>query len=118
MAAYQRSNGPTPEDTRGASRNRTLLGGKIVSSDGAYSVDCTIRDISASGARIGIPGATVLSKEFFLLDLKHGKAFVSEVTWRNASQTGVKFHDVIDLTDNVNPRFRFLRNLYVESRLR
>ena len=103
---------------RVAERNRVLLGGKIVFGNGAYSYDCTIRDMSASGARIGIPGATVLPKEFFLLDLKRGAAFHAELLWRNAMQAGVRFHVKHDLNDLSDPGLGFLRRLYLESRLR
>ena len=105
-------------DGRGAERKRVLLGGKIVFGDGAYSYDCTIRDMSASGARIGIPGATVLPKEFFLLDLKRGAAFDAELLWRNATQAGLRFRAAHDLANVTDPNLQFLRKLYVEVGLR
>ncbi len=105
-------------ERRGAARKRVLLGGKIVYGDGAYSHDCAIRDRSASGARLGIPGATVLPKQFYLLDLKRGTAFEAEVLWRNATQTGVAFRAAYDLAHITDPRLRVLRALWVESGLR
>jgi hypothetical protein len=102
-------------DRRGAARKRVLLGGKIVYGDGAFSHECAIRDMSASGARLGIPGATVLPKEFYVLDLKRGTAFEAEVLWRNATQTGVVFRAAYDLAHIADPRLQFLRKLYVAS---
>jgi hypothetical protein len=101
-------------DRRVAARTRVLLGGKIVYGDGAYSHDCAIRDMSAFGARLGIPGATVVPKEFYLLDLKRGTAFEAEVLWRNATQTGVTFRAAYDLAHITAPRLQFGK-LYVAS---
>ena len=71
---------------RGAPRRRTLTGGKIVYGDGAYTYDCTIREISTSGARIGIAGGIVIPRAFFLIDQKRGTAFEAELVWRNGTQ--------------------------------
>ena len=108
----------TREDSRAASRQRVLLGGKIVYGDGTYSLDCSIRDVSALGARLGIRGATVLPKNFHLLDLRKGVAYDCEVVWRNASLTGVKFHDTFMLAEAKDGKHAHLRRLYVEACLR
>lgn len=108
---------PTPEHRR-VSRQRVLLSGRIVYNDGAGSYNCAIRDLSSSGARLGIRGATVLPKYFYLLDLRNGTAHESEVVWRNATQTGVRFHGALALADLTDPKLRYLRNLYVEACLR
>ena len=118
MTVHGESSLASGGDARGASRKRMLVSGKIAYGGGAYSYDCTIRDVSASGARIGIRGATVLPKEFFLLDLKRRVAFDAEVVWRNATQAGVKFYAAHDLPSINEPHLRFLRTLYIESCLR
>ena len=118
MTALPQTERTLPSNKRSARRRRVLLSGKIAYSDGAFSYDCTIRDLSASGARLGIPGATVLPKEFFLLNLREGTAYACEVIWRNAAHTGVRFHDVFALSNATDPGLRFLRRLYVEACLR
>ena len=45
---------PRVVNQRKAARKRTLLGGKVVYGDGQTVRDCTIRDISETGARIAI----------------------------------------------------------------
>ena len=105
-------------DERGAPRRRTLTGGKIVYGDGAYTYDCAIREISTSGARIGIAGGIVIPKAFFLIDQKRGTAFEAELVWRNGTQAGLKFGAAHDLVHLADPLLRFLRNLYVEAHLR
>lgn len=112
-----RADGETLSDdeTRAAPRKRVLLSGKIAYGGGIYSQDCTIRDISTSGAKLGIRGATILPKTFFLINLKQSMAFECEMVWRNASQCGVKFHNAHDLAKITDPDLRFLRVLYIEA---
>ena len=105
-------------DERGAPRRRTLTGGKIVYGDGAYTYDCTIREISASGARIGIAGGIVIPRAFFLIDQKRGTAFEAVLVWRNGTQAGLKFRAAHDLVHLADPQLRFLRDLYAASHLR
>ena len=105
-------------DGRGAPRQRTLLSGKIVYGEGAYTYDCTIREISTSGARIGIAGAIVIPKAFFLIDHKRATAFEAELVWRNGTQAGLRFHAVHDLAALSDPQLSYLRRLHIEARLR
>ena len=112
--------GSTPEgsEARSAKRRRVLLGGKIVYGDGAFTYDCSIRDLSASGARIGIPGAVVLPKRFHLIDLRQAAGYDCEIVWRNATQTGVTIRSAFSLADLSDSKLAFLRRLYVEACLR
>ena len=107
-----------PQEGRNTRRQRVLLGGKIAYDNGNYTCDCSIRDLSATGARLGIRGGTVLPKYFYLLDLRNGMAYECEVVWRNAAQTGVKFLGSTALSELTDPKLRYLRNLYVEAALR
>ena len=109
---------PPGQEGRNARRKRVLLSGKIVYNGGAGTYDCAIRDLSASGARLAIRGATVVPKHFYLLDLKNAVAYDSEVIWRSATQTGVRFRGGVNLSDLDDPKLRYLRNLYVEACLR
>jgi hypothetical protein len=72
-------------------RSRTLKGGKIVIGSSAV-VDCTIRDLSRSGARLKVDGAFALPEEF---ELRYGEPDVQRrscrVVWRRAGDVGVVF---------------------------
>ncbi len=109
---------PEAAEARSAKRKRVLLGGKIVYGDGAFTYDCSIRDLSEAGARIGIPGAVVLPKHFYLIDLRQAAGYDCEVVWRNATQTGVTIRNAFSLADLPDSKLAFLRRLYVEACLR
>ena len=118
MTGNRHTDATNGTNERGAPRRRTLTGGKIVYGDGAYTYDCTIREISTSGARIGIAGGIVIPRAFFLIDQKRGTAFEAVLVWRNGTQAGLKFRAAHDLVHLADPQLRFLRDLYAASHLR
>lgn len=118
MTSHLHDDTAPASEPRAAQRQRVLLSGKIAYDGGTYSYNCVIRDISASGAKLGIRGTTVLPHVFFLIDLKHSIAFDCAMVWRNATQCGVKFFGSHDLGHITKPELRFLRTLYIEACLR
>ena len=109
-AQYQRE----PSDGRRARRQRVLLSGKIVFDHGSRSIDCTIRDLSTSGARIRLPAAELLPERFFLIEFRQGFAFDSVIEWRRQSEFGVKFLDAYKLDQATGPEFRAMREIWLE----
>ncbi|MBU6443195.1 MAG: hypothetical protein KGR48_04730 [Alphaproteobacteria bacterium] len=118
MSEDRRTHTTNGIDGRGVPRRRTLTSGKIVYGDGAYTYDCAIREISTSGARIGIAGSIVIPKAFFLIDQKRGTAFEAELVWRNGTQAGLRFHAAHDLATLSDSRLLYLRRLHAEAQLR
>ena len=98
-----------PVEARAEGRKRTLLGAKVVSKDGIYSCDCTIREISSSGARISISSAVIIASPFFLIDHQSQVMFEVRIVWRNAIQAGVKFIDKHSLNNVEKLKMRFTR---------
>lgn len=78
-------------ELRTSPRSRTLLGAKVVSRDGIYSCDCSIRDRSISGARIKISNAVTVSSPFFLVDHTSQVMFEAKIVWRDVAQAGLTF---------------------------
>ncbi len=118
MTGNRHTDAANSADGRMATRRRTLTCGKIVYGDGAYTYDCTIREISASGARIGIAGSIVIPRAFFLIDQKRGTAFEAELIWRNGTQAGLRFHAAHDLAALSDPQLSYLHRLHAEARAR
>lgn len=77
-------------DNRGAGRRRMLKQGRIILSDWT-AVDCILRDISDSGARIVFAGPTSLPKEARLLVVSTNEMYPVEVAWQRGLNAGVQF---------------------------
>jgi PilZ domain-containing protein len=79
------------DDKRGGPRQRVLKSGKIVFAGGSFSVDCTIRNMSASGARLQVPTSVAIPDRFTLVDVQARIQREATVAWRNGDVIGVRF---------------------------
>lgn len=78
---------------RQTERHRTLRHARIILSNRMSTFDCTIRNISATGALLEVPAPIGIPNQFELaLDMeKHGPACT--VRWRTDHYLGVSFDD-------------------------
>jgi hypothetical protein len=95
-------------------RKKTFLGGMIVSSDGALVVDCTIRDLSESGARVRIPNSLIVPERAFLIVSRRETAYEVAVVRSRGDELGLKFIASYSLDDLSGKNLTFLRRLAVE----
>lgn len=79
------------DNKRGSARQRVLKSGKIVFGGGAFSVDCTIRSWSDTGARLQVPTTVTIPDRFELVDTQSRLRREATVVWRRADQIGVQF---------------------------
>jgi hypothetical protein len=98
-------------DRRASRRKKSLLAGKIVYESGARTCDCTIRDISETGARVEIPVGQILPKNLFLIEVRGGLAYDCEVKWRTPSAIGLQFLRVWPLAGELPEECRYLKQL-------
>jgi hypothetical protein len=101
---------PRRGDGRRRERKRTLLGGKVVSHDGALCIDCTIRDISDEGARIAIPRDKIIPTHVFFVHSRSTDAYEAEVAWIKPPEYGLKFVRRHDLEVGVPQGLEFLKD--------
>ena len=80
--------GPMNEQPR-ALRKRTLIGARLLI-DKTSSLDCTVRNISETGAKLVFATPTVTPDEFELEIADHGR-FWARAAWRNGMAVGVQF---------------------------
>jgi hypothetical protein len=80
-----------PEARRGQ-RARTLLGAKIIFSDRASVIDCVVRNISSSGAKLALAaGATGVPDDFELhIPMKYC-SYRARLVRRDANGVAVEF---------------------------
>ncbi len=85
---------PHPERRR-KPRLRSLLTGAIVFDD-KCTMDCTVRNISAYGAKVVLADAFRLPQAFTLRIPHHDQAHRATVVWRKGDAAGLALSDVQD----------------------
>ena len=81
------------DNKRSNARQRVLKGGKIVFAGGSFSIDCTIRNRSATGARLQVPTTVAIPDKFTLVDAQCGTQLLATVVWRRGDLMGVRFQE-------------------------
>ena len=102
-------------DLRQAARKKVLLTGKIVWADGAHILDCSILDVSATGARILLKSNQPIPETVFLLDMGNRMAHEATVVSQRADGFGLKFVKSQKLADVTAPELRYLKRIYLEA---
>lgn len=71
-------------------RNRTYKAGKIVFNEGFSTIDCVIKDLSETGAKIRLENAVLIPATFDLV-LSDNRTWNCRVRWRRMTECGVEF---------------------------
>lgn len=77
------------EDLRKGERYRVLSHARIIA--GGVVADCIIRDLSESGARLGVSRRVRLPAQFDLQFVQHGLELRARLRWRRGDYAGVSF---------------------------
>jgi hypothetical protein len=80
-------------EKRQGQRQRVLKSGRIMYGDGSIVIDCTIRNLSATGARLQVPTSVMIPDRFELTESASGTRRAATVMWRRGALMGVKFSD-------------------------
>jgi hypothetical protein len=78
-------------ECRRSPRLRTYIGGKISFHASYCIVDCLVRDLSTSGAKLVFSGSAMIPGSFDLLLPGKGLKLRAEVVWRGHNRIGVAF---------------------------
>jgi len=103
-----------PENHRRVRRNRVLMEGKLTYALGARSIDCTIRDLSDTGARVRLAGAEPMPEQVVLIQMRSGVAFDATVAWSRDRDLGLTFTGSHRLDEDCPPAMAPLRRLWLE----
>jgi PilZ domain len=79
-----------PSESRKSVRRRTLKAGKVILPNGSV-IDCSIRDMSETGAQLGFAGIAVLPPHFELLIVSSETRMPAELVWHRGLKAGVRF---------------------------
>jgi hypothetical protein len=72
-------------------RIRSFLRGEISHSGGSISIECTVRDLSADGARLQVPQSVPLPDTFELRVIQRQMCERCTMVWRRGDEVGVHF---------------------------
>jgi hypothetical protein len=81
------------EEQRRNQRQRVLKAGKIAYGGGSIVIDCTIRNLSATGARLQVPTSVAIPDHFEFIEASTGKSRKASVKWRKGDLIGIRFED-------------------------
>ncbi len=76
---------------RVAERVRTFLKAVIEFNKGASKIDCVVKNISATGARLDVTSAVSLPSEFTLHIPHRSEQHRAQLVWRESGAIGVRF---------------------------
>jgi hypothetical protein len=102
-------------DQRTGARRRVLLAGRLVYGEDDLVVDCAIRDLSETGAKVRVSGPVVLPAKVHLIELRTGQAFACEVIWRRMPELGLHFVETFDLANGDDRALFMLRRIWREG---
>ena len=104
---------PSAEHRR-ARRRRVLLSGIVFVPKTHSSFDCSIRDLSETGARIGICPGALIPTRFQLINIKDQVAYEVQCVRRNGREMALKILRSIPLIEPSSSDALLLRRLLVE----
>jgi PilZ domain len=78
-------------EKRGAMRQRCLLRGRLAFNLKSSTLDCTVRNISKTGARLVFNDPVALPHEFELFIEAQGATYKARLVWSNGSAAGIRF---------------------------
>jgi hypothetical protein len=82
------------DEHRRNQRQRVLKSGKIAYGGGSIVIDCTIRNLSETGARLQVPTSVAIPDRFEFTETATGKRHTATVMWRKGDLMGVRFEEV------------------------
>jgi len=112
---HDKENPARPAERRPQSRKRVLLTGIIATAGGERSFDCTIRDLSQTGARIAPAKGAQLPAEFYLINIRDRVAYDARLVRSEGSEAGIIFQKTIALSGLSDPSLAFLKRLWLSK---
>ncbi len=118
MSASQATNvaGEKPVERRSSVRiTLNMVLGTIVFAEESFILDCTICELSETGARVMVPNPHFLPDQLVLLEPKKFVAHEASVRWRRGVLMGLSFDKSFSLDDPLGSRQQVLRRYALEA---
>jgi hypothetical protein len=98
-----------PSDLRKSPRERVVLSGTVVFSDGSFTVPCRIKDISETGACVVLPAGLVIPTKHILMRTRARVVHEAQIARISQSEFGVKFTATHSLDGELPSGLQYLR---------
>ena len=95
-------------------RKRAAIPGLVCSLDGKISYDCTIRDVSKSGALYSASAVADVGPVFYLINTRDRLAYQCVLTRKRSAMFGVRFNSSLQIGAGLEPSLRFLNGLWIK----
>ena len=105
-------------ERRPKTRKQVLLTGIIAALGGDSSLDCTIRDLSETGAKIVAAKGAQLPPHFYLINIRDRIAYEARLVRSDASEAGVLFQKTLPLSGLTDPALGFLKRMWMSKATR
>ena len=106
---------PRVVNGRRSPRRRTLLAGKVVYGEGT-SLNCSIRDLSETGAKIRLGRGECVPTRVILLERRSAMAYQARVIWIKAPDFGLAFDKAYDLRQELPPELSYVARVWAMFR--
>jgi hypothetical protein len=107
-----------PAERRPKSRRQVLLTGIIASLAGDSSLDCTIRDLSETGARVVAAKGAQVPSHFYLINIRDRVAYEARLVRSEGPEAGVLFKKTMPLSGLTDPALSFLKRMWMSKATR
>lgn len=84
------------DEHRSSRRERRLKAAKLVFNNDQSVIDCVLRDLSATGARVRLNGI-IDAPEQLVLKVSDGITYSADVMWYRNNELGLRFHGEVKL---------------------
>lgn len=106
------------DNRRPANRKPVLLTGIIAFDGGQRSFDCTIRDLSESGAKVIAAKGAQFPPQFYLINIRDRVAYEAKVARGDGLEAGVVFQKTLPLSGISDPALGFLKRMWMAKAAR
>lgn len=94
-------------ERRRAPRQRVLKSAKIAFANFLYVLDCTVRDISSTGAKLRLLSSEPVPDHFFIFFIETKTMCQAHVVWRKGKDLGIQFEETPkSISESSDPRLK------------
>lgn len=105
-------------EKRPASRIRTIMNARIIFNNGSSTLDCIVRNLSETGAKLEVSGAVTVPERFELDIPRKGERRRARIVWRRSDEMGIAFEEAAGAQDGQSPALRLKQLEDENARLR